>query len=343
MKNKTIIFGLLLTLFFSCNNTKSNTMDNEYEWRVSVNAPKNFPATIYYAALGGVDVRRDGTINSGWGTSGSSSDGVKTLPKTLDIIWLSYIENQFYKGNFELDQEKIKAIFDEGFKDNYGEDIVTYHDFSFVINVAPGGTVALFMKGLGNFQLEVGFFKAEKTDIKWKDFVPMGLQDREKYVKGRLERNMNKDSLAYYKTNGIPFKRWGNYREYFNFKTIMPVDYKVAYLAYNCFNGERFYGENRAYHINETYNSLPIPKKITLNWLEEDNDEYIYGVVLKLKESEYTKMSTFFKNNSNKAAFYIEPYIPVNVREIRLFLKSDTEKIEIEVLPYEVKRKLIKK
>ena len=342
MKSKTFIFGLVLTLLFSCNNKKSNTIYNEYEWRVSVNAPKNFPATIYYAALGGVDVRRDGTINSGWGTSGSSSDGVKTLPKTLDIIWLSYIENQFYKGNFELDQEKIKAIFDEGFKDNYGEDIVTYHDFSFVINVAPGGTVALFMKGLGNFQLEVGFFKAEKTDIKWKDFVPMGLQDREKYVKGRLERNMNKDSLAYYKTNGIPFKRWGNYREYFNFKTIMPVDYNIVGLGYDCFNGERFYGENNAYHINENYNKLPIPKEITINWIEEDN-QYKYIAILNIKESEYSRISTFFKNNSNKAAFYIEPYIPVNVREIRLFLKSDTEKIEIEVLPYEVKRKLIKK
>ncbi|MBL4746159.1 MAG: DUF2931 family protein [Flavobacteriaceae bacterium] len=176
MINKILIPLLLITLVTSCQNKKN--MNKEYEWRVSANAPKNFPATIYYASLGGVEVRRDGTIDSGWGMSGSSVEGLKTLPKTLDLIWLSYIDNQFYKGNFKLDQEKIKHIFNEGFKDNFGKDNITYHDFSFVINVAPGGTVALFMKGLGSFQRGVGFFKAEKTDVKWKDFVPMGMQDR---------------------------------------------------------------------------------------------------------------------------------------------------------------------
>ncbi len=340
MINKILIPLLLITLVASCQNKKN--MNKEYEWRVSINAPKKFPATIYYASLGGVEMRRDGTIDSGWGISGSDSEGMKTLPKTLNLIWLSYVENQFYKGNFKLDQEKIKQVFDEGFLKSLRTGITRFHDFHFVINVAPGGTVAVWMKGLGGFQREVGFFKAEKTDVKWKDFVPMGLQDREKYVQGRLDRNGEKKSLIHYKTNGIPFERWKNYREYFSLKTSMPLKHELVFLRYDCFNGERFYGENKAYHRNENFSKLPIPKEIAINWIEEGNDEYKYIAVLNLKESEYTKMATFLKKHGNKAAFYIEPYIPINVREVRLFLKNDTEKMEVELQPYEVKRKYLK-
>ncbi len=342
MKTKILILALISTLIMGCQKTKkTNAMNNEYEWNVSINAPKNFPATIYYASLDGVEMRRDGTIDSGWGMSGSSSEGLKTIPKRLDIIWISYIENQFYKGNFLLNQEKIKQIFEEGFLNDVRDGITRFHNFEFVVNVAPGGTVALFMKGLGGFQREVGFFKAEKTEVTWKHFVPMGNQNRKDFVAVMLE-DVDKDSLAHYKTNGIPFDRWENYREYFSLKTTMPPKYKIDGLVYDSFNGERYYGENNAYHINEDYNKLPIPKEIIINWIEKDNDAYKYISVLNIKESEYTKMSDFLKKHDNKADFYIEPYILINVREINLFLKSETEKIEIELLPYIVKRRLLK-
>lgn len=87
--------------------------------------------------------------------------------------------------------------------------IEVFHDFEFVINVAPRGTGALFMSGLGNFQKEVGLFKAEKTDVKWRDFVPMENQNRNEFVEIMLNEDVDKDSLNHYKTHGISFESFG--------------------------------------------------------------------------------------------------------------------------------------
>ena len=340
---KYIIILTLLVTSVSCQNIKSKKkMNDQYQWRVSANAPVGFPATIYYGDLNGSDIRGDGVMNNGWGLSGSATTGSNVLPKSLDLVWFSYLENQFYKGQFTLDQKKIKDVFEEGYKDDILEGIETFHDFHFVVNVAPGGTVALWMKGLGNFQKEVGFFKAEKTDIKWKDFVPMGLQSREEYVRLTLEEDLDKTLLAHYKNNGIPFERWKNYRKYFNIKTSMPSDYEICGLSYDCFNGERFYGLNSAYNINNNYTSLPIPKEIILNWYEKDSD-YKYVVVLNIKENQYQKMLDFFKTHDKQAEFYAEPHTPLKVREIKLFLKSGSDRLELELDPYSVSRKMKKK
>ena len=340
--NKLILLVCLcITTLTSCQNNKNT--QKKYKWSVSGNAPKNFPATFHYAAIDGEGIRGGGTLDSGWGLSGSStgSDDPMPIPKTLEIAWMSYIENQFYKGVFQLDQQKIAQVFEEGYLYTEESGLKKLDDFHFVVNVAPGGTVVVWMLGDSGFQREVGFYQAEKTNFKWSSFVPMGMQDREKYVALYLD-DIDKDSLKKHTENGIPFKRWANYRAYFSWKTTMPEKHTIDYLLYDCFNGERYYGENAAYHINDAYTKLPIPKEIIAGW-EEEGNPYEYVVTLKIEESEYNKIAAFFKAHNNQGEFYIAPYIPKNIRKINLFLKSGDDKIAIALQPCQVKRNLIKK
>src|SRR5690625_5873636 len=67
---------------------------------------------------------------------------LKPLPDKLHIKYFSYLEDQFYEGNFDLPYEKILFLFREGSKD---KDNTEYNRI--MVGVAPGGSVAVWLQG----------------------------------------------------------------------------------------------------------------------------------------------------------------------------------------------------
>src|SRR5690625_6974339 len=66
---------------------------------------------------------------------------LKPLPDRLKITFLSYLEDQFYEGVFDLPYETILSLFKEQ-STNGGPE---YHRI--MVGVAPGGYVAVWLKG----------------------------------------------------------------------------------------------------------------------------------------------------------------------------------------------------
>ncbi|MFV0484291.1 MAG: hypothetical protein ACK5MG_09390, partial [Bacteroidales bacterium] len=61
-----------------------------------------------------------------------------------------------------------------------------------------------------------------------------------------------------------------------------------------------------------------------------------YHVIVDIPETEIERMSNFFDEHEGKASFYIEPYIPEYVRQIKLFLINGDDKMEVNLAPHEV-------
>ena len=147
----------------------------EFDWNATESAPEHYAMKIisgsfrYHGGGGGLYVPSGGVISHGWGIPRSNhitGADLKSLPDKLDIIFFSYLEDQFYQGSFDLPYDKILKLFQESEakpkkQDREGKDMTT--SYSMMVGVAPGGTVAVWMRGEGN--REVFFGKAKKVEM----------------------------------------------------------------------------------------------------------------------------------------------------------------------------------
>ena len=152
------------------NKDKANAQP-EYEWGVAVNAPIGYPIRFYAGRVGGMSII--GELYSklrepDWGNAaGYESTSMYKLPKSVDMVWLSYKEDCFYRLKTAIDYEKIAKLFREGFNQRVpnGEVRHTTYD-TIVVGIAPGGVVVLWV-GSGYFPIkEIGRYQAEKIALR---------------------------------------------------------------------------------------------------------------------------------------------------------------------------------
>lgn len=338
-----IKYGIVVVLCaLTLVNCKSNKMNKKYKWSVSVNAPKNFPATLHYGSLGDTGIRGKGTLNSGWGQMGSLTGFTeRPLPKKLDLVWISYLENQFYEGHFELDHKKIAQIFEKGFKIRRKGEILMSHELNFIVNVAPGGAVAVWLTGSSGFQREVGFYQAKKTEVDWKEYNPHGEQDREKSVKLYVD-GIPAEIVAQYKEGTLSFKKWETYRQPFTWGIHIKGDpHMVLLYSYN-FDGEEYRIHNKFLNIKEDTIYSALPKEFNIQWEEPDQVKEAFTATCVFKDSDYQAMATAFKENNNTGSFEIETYVENNIKKLKLYLITGGDKQEIHLEENTVKRLLYK-
>ena len=115
----TTIIILWSTIFSSCQEQK---MEEKFDWSGTLSAPQEYPIEVYKGSLKTNDYSQHfknwGIINTGWGNQGGTvvaGPEKKLVPNSLEITWLSFAENKFYDGKFELPKEKITALFKEGY------------------------------------------------------------------------------------------------------------------------------------------------------------------------------------------------------------------------------------
>ena len=303
---KKILLFLLLTLqFASCQNHNSNNKninEPQYDWGVAVNVPIGYPIRFYAAMVGGTPISREFYTEKeepDWGNAyGYESHSMGYLPASVDMVWLSYKEDCFYRLKTAIDYEKIAKLFREGYKERFpnGEVDQSTYD-TVVVGIAPGGVVVLWV-GRGYKKItEIGRYQAEKIDLK----EPPGLDSHERlifdkeYAKRLLTNNtiIPEDFREANKNKPIPFGLWDSYRDnqYQWYPTFEIPNGKIGDVDYQYWNGEAdtfFFtdfialeGQKDVFAPQELYHNirkLPLYKEIRFTYKAEDGIKYGVGL-----------------------------------------------------------------
>lgn len=317
---KIWLFLFLPLQLASCQNHNSNNKDMnepEYEWGISVNAPIGYPIHVYAGRVGPEYIMSDlwcSTEEPDWGSAYvNEGNDPKELPKDIDIVWFSFIENCFYNLQASLDYEKIEKLFKEGFEQRirYGElHHTTYNGL--VVGLAPGGTVVVWVgKGYSPIT-EVGRFQASQiylTETSDTDSHERLIFDKE-YRKS-LATAPNIVPLEVQKANEgkpIPYNLWDRYAEtqYRWYPTFEIPDGKMGDVFFQYWNGEAntiFYTDLepttereailKPKVCQEPIGKLPLYKEISINYKAFDGIKYAATITFDWEQSAETYKKVF--------------------------------------------------
>ena len=191
--NRLFAILLLLAVFSLFTNCKKlNTMNGKYEWLTLTTADEGYPMKIrsgeFYNQNGEsiAGIPADMYLSSQWwdGDSGVmiTGDQYRDIPARMKIKWYSYAEDQFYEGDFKINNEKISNLFKEGTSCEKG-------NYKYInVAIAPAGQVYLYLTGpnstlIGAFQAKEYFVD---NFVKEMRITKEGIT-REISVKSRIE------------------------------------------------------------------------------------------------------------------------------------------------------------
>lgn len=191
----------------------------------------------------GIAVPSGHTLEGNWGASGttwSSGDDMHPAPERLSILWMSYAEDKFYKGVFDLPQERIYQLLKQGSWDLERKKHTTFNELT--VCVLPKGGVAVWLQG-GN-QLLIGRYQAA-------EYVPSPDEFRRYY--GGVDRHtmvrntwaeMPADVQAEIKAGTVSARRWDEY--------LTPYPWKVEFA-----HPFKLY-EHATYYVSAEYTINPL-------------------------------------------------------------------------------------
>lgn len=327
------IYLTILLLFITGYTHAMSKNDTKFDWLATESAPEHYPMEIiqgtfyYHGEAEGLPLPYGGTLDAGWGRGISNhhvGDEFKLLPDRLSIVFFSYTESQFYKGEFDLPYEKILAIFRDGVANPItfpnGDTLPTYG--SMMVGIAPGGAVSVWVAG--KKQVEVFFGQAEKIEldpgrafrIPFKD-----KQDVDNYIKEGLDEALTEEELESLNKNGVPFGVWGRYRNRYDWQPTASKGNSLEQLDVFYLNGD-FLGKWDFSKTNESTDQRPLPSKMIFRSLDNTLFEIIFD--------EFETMSAFEKlgANGNKVYLEFEPHLPRTQIKIRLY--NEKESIELK-------------
>ena len=317
---KIWLFLFLPLQLASCQNHNSNNKDMnepEYEWGISVNAPIGYPIHVYAGRVGPQYITSDlwcSTEEPDWGSAYvNEGNDPKELPKDIDIVWFSFIENCFYNLQAPLDYEKIEKLFKEGFEQRirYGELRHTTYN-GLVVGLAPGGTVVVWVgKGYSPIT-EVGRFQA--AQIYLTETSDMDSHERlifDKEYRKSIATASNIVPLEVQKANEgkpIPYNLWDRYAEtqYRWYPTFEIPDGKMGDVFFQYWNGEAntiFYTDLEPTTERETIlkpkvcqepiGKLPLYKEISINYKAFNGIKYAATITFDWEQSAETYKKVF--------------------------------------------------
>jgi len=268
MKNTILFF---LTLITACTMSTENKQQNKkYEWCASGNAPSLYPTTLFFGDFIFSDGKRLYIPKSipfagTWGQSSAThilNNSLFPAPNSIDIIWLSLAENQFYSLEAALPKEKIESLLAEIDGDTKKQ------KYELIIaGMAPYGGLAVWLSGRG-IKTEVAWLQAEPTEVAWKDFSPSPhsrYKTREEYVENRFKEC--EDAYENFQKNGLPDRMlFERYMQKFNYRITPKFENKEAvFTKINLFyyNGELNTTNSGEHALNAMRGK---PYKIVLKW-----------------------------------------------------------------------------
>ena len=329
MKRTLTLLGIL-AMFFSLTAFFGGKKMTKFEWSTAASAPEHYAMEIIAANLiyGDGDaayVPGGASIAPGWGTiaARASGDDPRPVPRVLDILFFSYTEDAFYRGKFALPYNKMLAAFQQGYDLNFGGRRERRTFSNITVGVAPGGVVAMWLKGRGRI-LEVFYDRATKVTLPWDVLTQAKHISRQQYVenivRGALaplvptgpnrEMRRNKDApearaaYAALKKNGPPFGLWDRLRKRYAWQpeTInVPLrDEEVGPILY--YNGE---GESLFLPLDQATAAAtrPVPKQLSFVWKPAAQPK---GLLVEIYFNEKEVFDAFEKLGANNQPLRLE-------------------------------------
>ena len=325
-KIKTLILFLMIGCF-STINCQNNKIELKYNWLGAVSAPQEYPMAVYKGSIVANDFTYGfdaglGVQNSGWGNEGKIVN-VKTenkgIPHQLEFTWYSLVEKKFYTGKWNLNKDKIKNLFAEGFVDQDTRKRTTYK--TFVVGLAPKGKVVVWAKGPGN-QREVGVFQAHDTIItKEKAYDKAQYMFKEGFgVLNFAPEVQKKIDEKGYPDEGV----YETYRERYNWKpmVVLPEGGVWMDFTFTNYNGEQ---ENLFAKSlrDDTYKERAVPRSCGFYWRDKDKNRYAVWID-SFDEKEILEL--FQKIGKDEE---IDLTIKVNDNNTKVFISLMTEEGEV--------------
>ena len=339
---KPLLFLLLTLQLASCQNHNSNNKnmnEQEYEWGIAVNTPIGYPIRFYAAMVGGTPIVRELYTKKeepDWGNAfGYESTSMDKLPKSVDMVWLSYKEDCFYRLKTAIDYEKVEKLFREGFNQRVPNGEVRHKTYdTIVVGIAPGGVVVLWV-GYGYLPLtEIGRYQAEKIALR----EPEGLDNHQKLIFSKKDReevlNSNtiipEDFREANKNKPIPFGLWDSYRDnqYQWYPTFEIPNGKIGDVDYQYWNGEAdtfFFtdfvaleGQKDVFAPQELYHDirkLPLFKEIRFTYKAEDGIKY--GMKI---EFDWEDILTTYKKVFGERPEELKAHLDIRMNRINSYL-----------------------
>lgn len=301
---------------------------NKFDWKATESSPANFPMEIISGTLINHGERRIGlyipagkTIYYGWGQMVLShlvGPDLKPLPDRLEITFFSFLENQHYRGTFNLPYDDILAMFREG---ENPEGDPTYDRI--MVGVAPGGTVAVWLTGRYK-TTEIFFGKADPVEL---DLLAFGqiISDRDAYVRAELEDTIGVELLSKINTAGIPFEKWSDLRKRYNWKPVFPRGNAPRDGAMtDFFNGEL---EHVVLPMSDEVASTKraVPRKMQFTYRSPDGWSHFY--IIHFDEEETTQ--AFEDLGSNQRPLHLEFYPARVLSDTQIKLSNEDESITL--------------
>ncbi len=330
---RILIFYLLSGFLFCSTESCMPTKTKKYKWNVSACQPEHFPAEIYrgslhYGKAKGTPVPYGGILKSGWGSNGTTYGDAnpKEVPHQLDIAWMSFRENKFYGGSFELPVAKMEKLFEDGFLDilDKSDKNVKEYFSEIIVGVGPGGLVGVWLSGLGQ-TVQVATFYGEEIEIDFKDFNPSGIMDRDSYVKDEIQ-GLPLEELK----KPINYKLWETYAKMHLWKpviqgTVFKSAITIENLHYNGNNEYLVKNEAKAVDIK----TRPIPKEVRFNWVRKDGKRVLSEI--KFNEEEifqaFEEVITDIENDKAELIFNFNA-----TKDIDVFLKAGDKQKQLETI-----------
>ena len=179
------------------------------------------------------------TLEGGWGASGtvwSSGDDQHPAPDQLSLLWFSYGEDKFYKGDFALPQAKILSLLNQGTWDLEKQKHVSYNEFT--VCVIPKGGVVVWLTG-GN-QVFLGRFQGSEFTPSAADYARYyGAVDRAGMV-AETRGEMPPEVQAQIKAGNISAQKWDAYLKTYPWQVAFNVPFTLSRYSWHGVNAERF-------------------------------------------------------------------------------------------------------
>ena len=319
MKIKTSLWMLIISfalISLSGSSCQSKKMEEKYEWSGTLSAPKEYPVEVYKGSLIGSDFTQNfrnwGIVNPGWGDAAGtvvSGPEQKTVPDSLSITWLSFVENKFYSGKFALPKDKMRILFKEGFINDMDKH-ESYSDV--IIGLAPGGNISVWLMAAGK-EVEVAKFKAGVIQI---DPETISSDDKYMFRNGYAEAILSDPMVivpevkAMIQANGYPSPNNYSdlYSKKYNWKPVFQLleGSRIENFGFGMYNGEMdmLHGVSLA---NNIFKERAVPKRCSFYWKGNNNEEH--GVrVLSFDEKEI-----------------IEAFKNIGIGNIELLFKAGTD------------------
>lgn len=280
------------------------------------------------------------TLEGSWGASGtvwSSGDDLHPAPEQLSLLWFSYGEDKFYKGDFALPQAKILALLKQGTWDLEKKKHVTYNEFT--VCIIPKGGVVVWLTG-GN-QVLIGRFQGHEFTPSAADYARYyGAVDRAGMVE-ETRGEMPPAVQAQIKAGDISAKKWDEYLKTYPWQVAFNVPFPVYDYA--------FYGVNAEYINNplthdglDAYRAImlqpsskPLPKGLHFYGTAEHGGRY------EVRVQEFDKAET---QAAFQALHVASPTSPITLlftidklfQKATLILKNETKQIPLTKSKVEV-------